>query len=396
MLWSRGHALSSPTISGATRGILSPSRRVPLRFHSSLAEPDIGKTLETLRTRDIPAICSQLTDGHQELYDATLRGCLPPRELAPQHSSKPLRKRRHSLSFLSTQFNHSVGTDRLLSDGTDMLHSPGLPWNLRVWAGGRIQTHDHIWKNGDKWVMGEKIKHVEVKGQPPNDKLYVTVARTLVTHLIGTTGAVHKQVGHDGKAMRVLMSEERVLCFMREPNEPYQSILPQSRIIPPPTGAPDLFHTLTPTPSLLARFSALTFNAHAIHLDPNYARNVYGLPNIVVHGPLTVVLMLEVLKRALNRYHREHNLPDHEPVDIEYKNYLPLFVNEKMTICCRRSEPAEPPPEQATWLVWIEKQTSEGTTMAVRGKVKTLEVKLNATAATQDVKHFRDIEGGTG
>jgi 3-methylfumaryl-CoA hydratase len=42
---------------------------------------------------------------------------------------------------------------------------------------------------------------------------------------------------------------------------------------------------------LLFRFSALTFNAHRIHYDRPYARSEEGYPGLVVHGPLTAILL---------------------------------------------------------------------------------------------------------
>ena len=38
------------------------------------------------------------------------------------------------------------------------------------------------------------------------------------------------------------------------------------------------------------RFSALTYNAHRIHYDRDYAR-AEGYPGLVVHGPLQALLM---------------------------------------------------------------------------------------------------------
>jgi hydroxyacyl-ACP dehydratase HTD2-like protein with hotdog domain len=55
--------------------------------------------------------------------------------------------------------------------------------------------------------------------------------------------------------------------------------------------------TYTPTPSHLFRFSALTFNGHKIHYDPIWTREVEGHPNIVVHGPLTALLLMECVGR---------------------------------------------------------------------------------------------------
>jgi 3-methylfumaryl-CoA hydratase len=50
--------------------------------------------------------------------------------------------------------------------------------------------------------------------------------------------------------------------------------------------------TLTPSETLLFRFSALTFNTHRIHYDLPYARDVEGYRGLVVHGPLTATLLL--------------------------------------------------------------------------------------------------------
>ena len=41
-----------------------------------------------------------------------------------------------------------------------------------------------------------------------------------------------------------------------------------------------------PSPPLLFRYSALTFNAHRIHYDRPYATGVEGYPDLVVQGPL--------------------------------------------------------------------------------------------------------------
>ena len=52
---------------------------------------------------------------------------------------------------------------------------------------------------------------------------------------------------------------------------------------------------------LLFRFSALTFNGHRIHYDRPYAINEEGYPGLVVHGPLTAVLLIELLRRHAGR-----------------------------------------------------------------------------------------------
>ena len=50
----------------------------------------------------------------------------------------------------------------------------------------------------------------------------------------------------------------------------------------------------------LFRFSALTFNGHKIHLDENWARQVEGHPGLVVHGPLTLIGMLDFWRATIS------------------------------------------------------------------------------------------------
>jgi 3-methylfumaryl-CoA hydratase len=74
---------------------------------------------------------------------------------------------------------------------------------------------------------------------------------------------------------------------------------------PPAVGAdsspavPDApWQSAVPTdPALLFRFSALTFNAHRIHYDHDYATGVEGYQGLVVHGPLTAILLADMASR---------------------------------------------------------------------------------------------------
>ncbi len=75
---------------------------------------------------------------------------------------------------------------------------------------------------------------------------------------------------------------------------------PQAVDLPPPP-ADGWSRTLQPDPRLLFRFSALTFNAHRIHYDRDYARSVEGYPGLVVHGPLTAVLLLQLVRQSTAR-----------------------------------------------------------------------------------------------
>ncbi len=51
-------------------------------------------------------------------------------------------------------------------------------------------------------------------------------------------------------------------------------------------------------PVMLFRFSALTFNAHRIHYDRDYAGDVEFYAGLVVHGPLVATLLMDHFLRA--------------------------------------------------------------------------------------------------
>ncbi len=90
----------------------------------------------------------------------------------------------------------------------------------------------------------------------------------------------------------VCVEEEQDIVY-REPGASIAA--PRSQESPPfPTGS--WTRIITPDPVLLFRFSALTFNAHRIHYDRNYAMNEEGYPGIVVHGQLTAMLLMELVR----------------------------------------------------------------------------------------------------
>jgi 3-methylfumaryl-CoA hydratase len=55
--------------------------------------------------------------------------------------------------------------------------------------------------------------------------------------------------------------------------------------------------TVTLDARQLFRFSAITFNTHRVHYDRAWAVDVEGLDDLLVHGPLTRILMLDAVAR---------------------------------------------------------------------------------------------------
>ncbi len=83
-----------------------------------------------------------------------------------------------------------------------------------------------------------------------------------------------------------------------------------------------------PDETLLFQYSALGFNSHKIHLDRDYARNVEGLPDLVVNGGLATLLLTEFIRTELRL----------ELMEIKVKHIAPLFCNRKMTLAAEAGE----------------------------------------------------------
>jgi 3-methylfumaryl-CoA hydratase len=88
------------------------------------------------------------------------------------------------------------------------------------------------------------------------------------------------------------------------------------------------FITTTPDETLLFQYSALGFNSHKIHLDRDYARNVEGLPDLIVNGGLSTLLMTEFARNELGM-----NLSE-----IKVKHLSPLYCNRPLNIVLEEKE----------------------------------------------------------
>jgi 3-methylfumaryl-CoA hydratase len=75
-------------------------------------------------------------------------------------------------------------------------------------------------------------------------------------------------------------------------------------------------HEIVPDPTLLFRFSALTYNAHRIHYDREYATHVEGYSGLVVHGPLQAIFLAELCRR---------HAPDRTVTSFRFRAVRPAF-----------------------------------------------------------------------
>lgn len=86
---------------------------------------------------------------------------------------------------------------------------------------------------------------------------------------------------------------------------------------PGPDFEPMWRRRITPDAVLLYQYSAATFNTHRIHYDYPYATGVEGYPGLVVHGPLTATLLMELLGAGL---------PSAMPRDFQVTALRPLYT----------------------------------------------------------------------
>jgi 3-methylfumaryl-CoA hydratase len=114
----------------------------------------------------------------------------------------------------------------------------------------------------------------------------------------GTGPLVFVEVEHETRADDVVAVQERQTIVFRAP-------APAATVSPAPAaaGEPDLSdwswrHDVVPGEAMLFRYSALTFNSHRIHYDRDYVTQVEGYPGLVVHGPLTATLLVDLIRRS--------------------------------------------------------------------------------------------------
>jgi 3-methylfumaryl-CoA hydratase len=116
-----------------------------------------------------------------------------------------------------------------------------------------------------------------------------------------------------------ILLEERTLVYL---NREYQ----ESNNVIKKMNFPDFSRTVVPTPLMLFQFSACTFNSHYIHYDSIYTKEKENYPKLLVHGPLTLSLLLNMFETHAN---------GKKPLSFEYSCIGPAFVNEKLQLHCK-------------------------------------------------------------
>ncbi len=178
------------------------------------------------------------------------------------------------LYFLPTPRADATGVDGHPDKGGFL---PPVPLPRRMWAAGEVECHQAL-IIGQPATRVSTIESVELKQ--------------------GSTGTlVFVNVRHE-------ISQAGVLCISQLQNIVYREQATEPTELPPGKSASadlDVMHLVKPDPVLLFRYSALTYNAHRIHYDREYAMQEEFYPALVVHGPLLVTLLLELYRNHYSK-----------------------------------------------------------------------------------------------
>jgi hydroxyacyl-ACP dehydratase HTD2-like protein with hotdog domain len=113
----------------------------------------------------------------------------------------------------------------------------------------------------------------------------------------------------------------------------------------------------------LFRVSALTFNGHRIHYDKPWAVDVEGHRNVVVHGPLNLISMLDLWRDKATE--SNIGMPRTEivmPASIVYRATSPVYAGEGYRIILDKQASRD-----GTTLVVV---VSDDGTVCMRGTIK--------------------------
>lgn len=200
----------------------------------------------------------------------------------------------HLLCFLPGAAQAELGEDGHPQRGGIV---PPIDLPMRMAAGSRVRFHAPI-------PFGVEVKRVS------------------------TIANVAEKSGRTGRLVFLTLRHEvfvgETLCVTEEADIVFRERSGNAQ--PLPAGerrAAEVSRTIEPSAALLFRFSALTYNAHRIHYDRDYAMNVEGYPGLVVHGPLLATLLVDHFRR-----HRPHD----RVAGFDFKAQRPVYDLAPFTV----------------------------------------------------------------
>ncbi|KAI8138323.1 hypothetical protein BJV82DRAFT_646580 [Fennellomyces sp. T-0311] len=209
-------------------------------------------------------------------------------------------------------FPPRVTEQDLSPDGFEQDWKPPAPFNHRMWAGGELEWNpENPLRVGEEAQMESSIRDIQFRpAGRRGDSVFIWV---------------DKKISND---KGWVMTESRCWVYVQGTDGPASSS--------PPTTTPkpkkelpkaDFSLDLTPSPILLFRFSALTFNSHLIHYDHIYSTTVEGHRGCLVHGPMSFMLMINELNKHLKATDENQYIKS-----LSYRCRSPLVINEPIQV----------------------------------------------------------------
>ncbi|MGH3440349.1 MAG: hypothetical protein ACRDRN_28400 [Sciscionella sp.] len=206
----------------------------------------------------------------------------------------------HSLYFLEWPRHSELGPDGHLASGH---FYPPIPDRRRMFAGGRLRVHAPI-EIGVEADRVRSLSGVNVKRGRTGEMAFVTV---------------RSEISQSG-SMRII--EEQDIVY-RCGEAPGRTALTSIDTSGEPASTAEWRQRVDTDPRLLFRISALTANAHRIHYDVPYVAGVEGYPGLVVHGPLLVLLMMELVRKRAE---------GQAVASLDYRLKRPVFAGERLLV----------------------------------------------------------------
>jgi 3-methylfumaryl-CoA hydratase len=172
---------------------------------------------------------------------------------------------------------------------------PPITQPRRMWAGGRIRFLAPI-APGMEMIKRTTIIDIAEKQGTSGGMVFVTLRHVIIA----------------GGEDTVVEEQDLVYLPIAAPAAP--------RAVERPAATHE--RAMRAHEALLFRFSALTFNAHRIHYDLAYARDVEHYPALVVHGPLQATLLLD--------FARDNGAL---PSSFAFRGRAPLYAGRGFTLC---------------------------------------------------------------
>ncbi|MFC0527652.1 FAS1-like dehydratase domain-containing protein [Phytohabitans kaempferiae] len=182
--------------------------------------------------------------------------------------------------------------------------APPAPGLRRMWAGGQVRTLAPLRCGEAATRRSRTVSTVEKMGRSGR--------------------LVFVAVDHEIRQADQVVVQERQDIVYREPRGTTVAAEPD----PAPSPLTEEDWSVEVTPTLLFRFSALTYNAHRIHYDRDYARTAEGYPGLLTHGPLQALAMAEAA--------RTRGLVRDQHLTYEYRLDAPLFDHQGLVVRATR------------------------------------------------------------